>query len=54
VLEHHFCDTCGVAPFSEGSDPRGNRMMAVNLRCVEGVDPKTLKIRFHNGRDQQA
>jgi hypothetical protein len=52
VLDHHFCDQCGIAPFSEGSDPKGNRMVAVNLRCVEGIDPKALTIKFYDGRDQ--
>jgi hypothetical protein len=49
VIDHHFCPDCGVAPFSEGIDPKGSKMVAINLRCVEGVDPRTLAIRFHNG-----
>jgi hypothetical protein len=49
VIAHHFCDVCGVAPFSEGADPKGNKMVAINLRCVEGVDPRALKLNFHNG-----
>jgi len=49
VIAHHFCADCGVAPFSEGSDSKGNKMVAINLRCVEGVDPRALKINFHNG-----
>jgi len=51
VIAHHFCGTCGIAPFSEGTDPKGNAMVAINLRCVEGVDPRALKLNFHNGRD---
>jgi hypothetical protein len=51
AIDHHFCPNCGVSPFSEG-ESRGNKMVAVNLRCVEGVDPRALTIRFHNGRDQ--
>jgi len=27
-------------------------MVAINMRCVEGVDPRKLDIKFHNGRDQ--
>jgi hypothetical protein len=52
AIEHHFCPACGVSPFSEGKDRQGNMMVAINLRCVEGIDPHTLKIKFHNGRDQ--
>lgn len=49
VINHHFCPTCGTAPFSDGTDPKGNKMVAINLRCVEGVDPRALKLNFHNG-----
>ena len=51
VLKHHFCPACGIAAFSEGSDPKGNRMVAINARCVDGVDPQTLTIKHFNGRD---
>ncbi len=44
-LAHHFCPTCGIAPFSEGVDPRsGAEMAAVNLRCVPGIDLSALKV----------
>jgi hypothetical protein len=52
LLSHHFCTTCGIAPFTEGTDPKGNKMVAINARCVEGIDPRSLDIKFHNGRDQ--
>ena len=51
VINHHFCPTCGIAPFSDGTDPKGNKMVAINLRCVEGVEPRGLDIKFFNGRD---
>ena len=51
VIEHHFCPACGVAPFSEGTDPQGNRMICINVRCVAGVDISALDIRPFNGRD---
>ncbi len=50
-IEHHFCPTCGIAPFSEGAGRDGTKMVAINLRCVDGVDPKTLTINHVNGRD---
>ncbi len=44
-IEHHFCPACGIAPFSEGVDPRsGTRTAAVNLRCLPALDLSTLKI----------
>ncbi len=42
VAKHHFCKTCGVAPFYiPRSDPD---KIDVNLRCVEGVDPATVQV----------
>ena len=43
-IAHHFCPTCGIAPFGEGVGPDGASMAAVNVRCLEGVDLATLKI----------
>lgn len=50
VIEHHFCGTCGIAPFGEGRDPKGNAMVAVNARCVEGFDPGAVQIQQYDGR----
>jgi hypothetical protein len=50
VLQHHFCPNCGIAPFSEGADPKGNKMAAINLRCVDGIDPQKLAIQHYDGR----
>lgn len=52
VIDHHFCPDCGVSPFSEARNPKGEAMVAINVRCVEGVDPRALDVKFHNGRDQ--
>ena len=43
-IAHHFCPTCGIAPFGEGVGPDGAAMAAVNVRCLEGVDLATLKV----------
>ena len=43
-IAHHFCPTCGIAPFGEGVGPDGASMAAVNVRCLEGVDLAALKI----------
>lgn len=50
VIEHHFCAKCGIAPYGEGSDPKGNRMAAVNLRCIPAVDLEALTITKVDGR----
>lgn len=49
-IKHHFCDRCGIQPFGEGVDPGGNAMAAVNARCLEGVDPESLKVHHCDGR----
>jgi hypothetical protein len=43
-IKHHFCPTCGIAPFSEASDKSGTPMAAVNARCLEGVEISALKV----------
>ena len=50
VIAHHFCPTCGCAPFAEGKAPDGSAMAAVNLRCLEDFDLSKLTIRQVDGR----
>ena len=49
-IKHRFCPTCGLHPFAEGSDPQGNRMAAVNTRCLEGVDLAAIPVQHFDGR----
>ena len=41
-IQHQFCDHCGIHPFGEGTDPSGRKMVAINLRCVDGIDLKSI------------
>ncbi len=50
VIKHRFCPTCGIHPYGEGIDPRGNRMAAVNIRCLEGIDLSSVPITQFDGR----
>ena len=50
AIDHHFCPRCGVSPFSEAEN-KGVKMVAINLRCVDGVDPHALTVKQYNGRD---
>src|SRR5579872_2831284 len=34
-IKHHFCATCGCAPFGVGADSKGNLTAAINLRCLD-------------------
>jgi len=50
AIRHHFCPTCGCAPFGFGKSPSGDATAAVNVRCLEGVEPASLAIRPFDGR----
>jgi hypothetical protein len=44
VIHHLFCPTCGVGSFARGTAPDGNKMIAVNVRCLDGVDLEGLNV----------
>jgi hypothetical protein len=48
-IQHHFCPTCGIAPFGEGIDPKGNEMAAINARCLDDVDLDGLPVKKFDG-----
>ena len=50
-IQHRFCPRCGMHPFGEGVDPKGNAMAAVNIRCLENVDLDSVPVSHFNGRD---
>lgn len=50
VIRHRFCPNCGIHVFGEGTDPKGNAMAAVNLRCVEGLDLDKVPVTHFDGR----
>ncbi len=37
-IHHLFCKTCGVTSFAQGAMPDGTKMIALNVRCLEGFD----------------
>lgn len=43
VISHHFCPTCGCAPFATGTAPSGAATAAINVRCLEGVELAGIK-----------
>lgn len=50
VIKHRFCPNCGIHPYGEGSDPKGNAVAAVNLRCIEGLDIDKVPVQHYDGR----
>ena len=49
VIQHHFCKTCGCAPFGEGKGPDGTMTVAINLRCIEDFDLASVAITEFDG-----
>ena len=41
-IRHLFCASCGVQAFARGERPDGGRMVALNVRAMEGVDLAAL------------
>ncbi|MCR4266823.1 GFA family protein [Nitratireductor sp. ZSWI3] len=51
-IAHLFCSTCGMQSFGRGAMPDGTEMVAVNVRCLDGVDPNTLTTQEFDGRSR--
>jgi hypothetical protein len=49
-IHHLFCRTCGIKSFARGSRPDGAVMIAVNVRCLDGVEPDSLSVTHFDGR----
>ncbi len=50
IIKHRFCPICGIHPYAEGVDSKGNRMAAVNLRCIEEIDLASIPVQNFDGR----
>jgi hypothetical protein len=49
VIHHLFCKNCGISSFSRGTGPGGVEMVAINVRCLDGVDLDALNISKFDG-----
>ena len=47
MVNHWFCPTCGISPFSDAIDRPG--IYRVNLGCVDGLDPYALAVTLIDG-----
>lgn len=52
VIRHRFCPNCGIHTFGEGTDPAGNAMAAVNIRCLADVDVDAVPVQHYDGRSR--
>lgn len=49
-IHHLFCADCGVESFARDTAPKGADMVAINVRCLEGVDLAALTLTPFDGR----
>jgi hypothetical protein len=49
-IHHLFCSTCGIQSFARGKRPDGTEMIAINARCVDGIDLDRLTVKKIDGR----
>jgi hypothetical protein len=52
VIKHRFCASCGIHPYGEGTDPKGNRIAAINIRCLEDIDLASIPVTHFEGRSK--
>jgi hypothetical protein len=51
VIHHLFCATCGIQSFARGKRPSdGADVVAVNVRCLDRIEPDTLELKKVDGR----
>ena len=51
-IQHLFCETCGIESFAKANGPDGTPMVAVNVRCLAGVEPNALTPTPYDGRSR--
>jgi len=52
IIKHQFCGVCGVQPFGEAVDPKGNPTFAINIRCIEGIDLLAVPVHHYDGKSK--
>ena len=48
-IQHLFCKVCGVESFAYGKMPDGSEIVAINVNCLEGVEPRKLDSHHYDG-----
>jgi len=49
-IRHLFCKTCGVESFAYGQMADGSPTAAINVNCLDGVDPRALDSQHVDGK----
>ena len=49
-IRHRFCPVCGMHPYGEANDPKGNAVAAINLRCLDDIDLGAIPTQQFDGK----
>lgn len=49
-IHHLFCGDCGIKSFARGTNKDGEATIAINARCLDGIEVGDLKVHHHDGR----
>ena len=49
AIKHRYCSVCGMHPYAEGTDPKGVRTAAVNIRCLEDIELEKIPTTHYDG-----
>jgi hypothetical protein len=52
VIQHLFCPVCGTQSYAVGRTPDGKAVIAVNVRCLDGIDVATLDPKPYDGKSK--
>jgi hypothetical protein len=50
LIHHLLCPDCGIESFARGQGPDGKEMIAINVRCLDGVDLTSISTTPIDGR----
>jgi hypothetical protein len=51
-IHHRFCPVCGIHPYAEATDAKGNPTAAINVRCLEDIDLEAIPVTHFDGRSR--
>lgn len=52
VINHQFCSVCGIKSFASGKGKDGSDTRAINVRCLDDVDPTQLRTQQFDGKSR--
>jgi hypothetical protein len=52
VISHLFCSVCGIKSFAGGIGKDGVETRAINVRCLDDVDPTSIPTHQFDGKSR--